>query len=195
MAGQAPSRRARPYRFRAPEKNVGGIAQQLRPVSTSNQSRAARSDPAMLFEAELAGRGSVSVQITFRSFTMKQLLGAACAAFALSSSVWAQAPMSPSGVPAPRPAAAPPTIQQQSPRINMPEAGPGPAPSSEADEVETLPRAATPRRRGARASQHAARPAKSPADHMADQLNRQELERLPPASATPAAVPPGRPAR
>ena len=131
---------------------------------------------------------------------MKQLLiGAACAVLALSSSVWAQAPMSPGGVPAPRPAPAPsPAVQQQSPRINMPEAGPGPAPSSEADDLETRPRAATPRKRAARPGQHAARPGSSPADHMADQLNRQELERLPSSAPVPPAgpvpVPPGRPA-
>jgi hypothetical protein len=130
---------------------------------------------------------------------MKQLLvGAVSAAFlSLCSSVWAQAPMSPGGVPAPRPAPAPPpSMQQQSPRINMPEAGPGPAPSSEADDLETPPRAATPRKRAARPGQHAARPGSSPADHMADQLNRQELQRSSlSAPMAPAAVPPGRPAR
>ena len=130
---------------------------------------------------------------------MKQLLvGTACAVFiSLGSPVWAQAPMSPGGALAPRAAPAQP-MTQQSPRINMPEAGPGPASSSEADELETPPRS-SPRRRAARTGRHAGRPGSSPADHMANQLNRRELERLPssdpvaPAERVP--VPPGRPAR
>src|SRR5215216_6245782 len=110
---------------------------------------------------------------------MKRLLvvTAFAGCISLGSSVWAQAPMTPGGVLAPRPAPSqPPTTQP--PSINMPQAGPAPASNSEVDNRETPPRAAS-HRRAARPSRHASRPGSSPADHMADQLNRQELERLP----------------
>ena len=128
---------------------------------------------------------------------MKQLMVVTvCAAFiSLGSSAGGQAPMSPGGALAPRVAPAQPSATQ-SPSINMPQAGPGPTQSSEADELAT-PRRAKTHRRAAGPPRHTRRPGGSPADHMANQLNRQELERLPPpAAVTPAgAVPPRPPAR
>jgi len=130
---------------------------------------------------------------------MKQLLvGTAFGVLImLGSTSWAQRPMSPGQALPPLAVPVPPTTARQ-PSINMPQANPAAQPSSEADERETPPRASTDRR-AARSGRHTARPGSSPADHMADQLNQQELQRLPPpppvALGGPTGIPPGRPAR
>src|SRR3954452_1494016 len=150
--------------------------------------------------ADLSSRGREAFRPNhLAGLTMKRLLvGTALGVLILLGSAgWAQTPISPGGALGPRPAPAQPTTAQK-PSINMPQATPAPASSSEADERETPPRASR-HRRGGRSGRHAARPGSSPADYMADQLNRQELQRLPPAAPVapvgPAGLPPGRPAR
>src|SRR5205823_4347613 len=114
---------------------------------------------------------------------MKALLTATAMATALSltAPAVAQAPMNPVGSP-PMAGPSPVPVQQPPSRINMPDE------STISPDEAPAPRSS--RRRATRRARHAGRAGSSKADNMADQLNRQELQRLPAAPGMAPAGPP-----